>query len=106
MTGTQTKWSERVEQWRASGQKATEFAAGRGFQASTLRYWASELRRTPLEGSEGESRPAGMRMARVVPARSTGPASSLVVTVGAAQVIVRTGFDRGLLREVVEALAP
>lgn len=105
MTETQTKWSVRVEQWRASGQRATEFAAGRGYQASTLRYWASELRRVAGKGAD-ERRPAGVRMARVTAARSVGPTSSLVITVGVAQVIVRGGFDKGLLREVVEALAP
>jgi len=44
-------------------------------------------------------------MARVTAGRSVGPTSSLVITVGAAQVIVRGGFDKDLLREVVEALA-
>jgi hypothetical protein len=102
MTDTETKWAERVEQWRASGQTAGEFAAGRDFQASTLRYWASELRR--IAGG-GERRTGGVRMARVVAVRAESPRSPLVVTVGSAQVVVRAGFDRGLLRELVEALS-
>lgn len=37
-------WKQRVASWRASGQSAERFSAGRGFAASTLKWWASELR--------------------------------------------------------------
>ncbi len=46
-----------------------------------------------------------MRMARV--RRRPAPesdAGSMTIRIGAARVEVRRGFDRGLLREVVEAL--
>jgi hypothetical protein len=42
-------------------------------------------------------------MARVTAVACPSP-SSLTVRVGAAQVEVRPGFDRSLLRELVEAL--
>ena len=32
---TRHKWAERVRAWRTSGQEASEFAAGKGFEAST-----------------------------------------------------------------------
>jgi hypothetical protein len=32
---TKQKWGERVRAWRASGQDASAFAAGKGFEAST-----------------------------------------------------------------------
>jgi hypothetical protein len=41
-------------------------------------------------------------MARVV--RAAGPASSITVQVGGANLEIRAGFDHALLREVVEAL--
>ena len=44
MTETETKWSERVREWKSSGRTAKEFAEGRDFKASTLVYWASCLR--------------------------------------------------------------
>jgi hypothetical protein len=104
MTDTEAKWAERIREWRASGQSAPEYAQGRGFEASTLRWWASRLDRAAAAAAEGESSTAsGVRMVRVVAA--TKPRSDvLTVRIGAAQVEVRRGFDRRLLRELVEAL--
>jgi len=46
MTETEAKWAARVLEWRESGKAAEEFAEGRGFEASTLRFWASRLKNT------------------------------------------------------------
>jgi hypothetical protein len=102
MTKTEAKWSARVEEWRASGKTAPEFAQGQGFESSTLRYWASRLKHLPPSLSKPVPR---VRMVRV---RWTPPAvvaAPLVVGIGAARVEVRSGFDRVLLRQLVEALA-
>lgn len=103
MTDTESKWSERVQEWKSSGKSAKEFAAGREFKASTLVYWASCLRR-----SSGAARPSSpprrLRMARVISAARPAADDAIVVTVGAARVAVRAGFDSVLLRQVVEAL--
>lgn len=100
MTKTEETWVERVRAWRASGQTAPGFAQGRGFEASTLRYWAHRLRR---DGIDATATPR-VRMLRVTPAPAPAAAAPLVVSVGAARVEVRAGFDRALLREVVDAL--
>ena len=99
MTETETKWVERIREWKASGKKAEDFAVGRGFKASTLRFWASRLR-TPRKVAapaavEGEPR---VRMARVM------VGASLCVVVGAARIEIRQGFDKAVLRELVETL--
>jgi hypothetical protein len=103
MTDTESKWSERVRDWKASGRTAREFAEGREFKASTLVYWASCLRRGRVGAVAPKKRRARVRMARVVrsPARVD---DSIVVAVGAARVAVRAGFDEALLRQVVRAL--
>jgi len=44
MTPTETKWAARIEAWRASAKTAEEFAAGQGYEPSTLKFWASKLR--------------------------------------------------------------
>ena len=36
MIETETKWSERVREWRASGRTAKEYAEGREFKAHPL----------------------------------------------------------------------
>jgi len=108
MTATETKWSERVREWRSGGQSAHEYAQGRGFAGSTLSWWASRLGRRGATDSTGDGataskRPSGVRMARVVtPSRRREP--TLTVRVGVAQVEVRAGFDRALLRELVDVL--
>ena len=91
---TEAVWRERVQQWRASGETAAVFAQGRGFAASTLRFWSSRL-----GAMEAPS------FVQVVPraVRGTVPAS-LVVEVGEARVPVAPGFDPVLLADIVRAL--
>jgi hypothetical protein len=105
MTETETKWSERVGEWKASGQTAAVFADGRGFKPSTLVYWASCLRRGRVGAADALKRKGQrrVRMARVVRSVSRSD-ESIVVAVGAARVAVRAGFDEALLRQVVRAL--
>jgi hypothetical protein len=106
MTETQTKWTERVRAWRASGRTAREFAAGQEFKPSTLTYWASQLRRSSsAEGSVVVKVAPRLRMVRVAGRAAMAPhEETLVVAVGTARIVVRTGFDRSLLRDVVDAL--
>jgi hypothetical protein len=108
VTETESKWAERVGQWRASGKTAREFAAGQGFEASTLRYWASQLNRRrpgkPVVLSAPAAAVARIRMVRVRRKPRAASAEAMVVWIGAACIELRAGFDRGLLREVVDAL--
>jgi hypothetical protein len=102
MTETEAKWSERVKEWRASRRTAEEFAEGRGFEGSTLRYWASRLK----TGGTVNVAPSLARVVRrrhvVRPelARNEG----LDVVVGTARIVVRRGFDAELLRAIAVAL--
>jgi hypothetical protein len=121
MTPTETKWSDRVKDWKASGQTAKVFAQGRDFKPSTLTYWAHRLRQlvgaaavpeiSGLPSMRSTSTPR-VRMVRVRPAsrpsasmaRAGTSGAAIVIAVGAARIEVRSGFDRALLTEVVEAL--
>jgi hypothetical protein len=104
MKETEAKWSERVREWRASGQTAERFAEGRGFKGSTLRFWASSLRRVGQPEAVTVSPPA-VTMARVVRRTTrTSTEASIVVQVGAARVSVQPDFDPTLLRKVIEAI--
>lgn len=99
MTKTEAKWAERVRQWRASGQTAAEFTRGEGYAPTTLWHWASVLK--------GRQRPrievplVRVRRVRCVPESAS---AAVEIHVGGARVEVRAGFDKGLLRAVVEAL--
>jgi hypothetical protein len=119
MTETEAKWAERVRQWRDSGLKAEPFAEGKGFQGSTVRWWASRLRKLEsragdaaaaqtMTGHEVETSPIGMLRVRTKGRFHKSPtavgAAALTITIGAARIEIQTGFDVALLREVVEAL--
>jgi hypothetical protein len=99
MTETERKWLGRVREWKAGGLTAEEYAQGRGFQGSTLRVWASRLRQIAKEPST-----PSVRIARVTVARRAPGSSTVVLAVGKARIEVRPGFDRSLLREIVEAI--
>ena len=125
MTETESKWAARVAAWRASGQTAPAFCAGKDFKPGGLRYWASQLRKgkdaaptkdervargpqaAPLPAAAKEAAPLEpVRLARVVRAAPPTPApeTAIVIEVGAARLAVRRGFDREVLRAVVEVL--
>ena len=108
MTETETKWAERIREWRSSGKTAQEFAAGQDFEASTLRYWASELNRRARQSRPvGAAPPTAKRVRMVRVRRGVPPATAtpMVIAIGAARIELRAGFDRALLREVIAALA-
>lgn len=66
MTETQKMW-ERVRDWRAGGKSAEEYAEGREFKASTLRYRASHLlRRVMSSETAAHAREAPVRMVPVI----------------------------------------
>ena len=95
MKTTAAEWSERVQAWRASGQPAPAFSEGKGFSAKLLRWWGSELAR------RARKKPR-VRMALVV--RRAPASTPLTLAVGGARIEVHGGFDRALLRDVVDAL--
>jgi hypothetical protein len=105
MTATQTKWSERVQAWRASGKTAHEYASAFEFQASTLRYWASRLKTESAEKPAVIARVVRRKSrALVVERGDAGVQAEVEVAVGEARIIVRRGFDAELLRRVAAAL--
>ena len=106
MTETESRWAGRVKAWKASGQLAADYARGRGFEASTLRWWSSRLGRERL-ASDVVAKPSAapaVRMVRLVSAPTRPAPCALTVRVGVAQVDVQRGFDHALLRELVDAL--
>jgi len=118
---TEAKWAERVREWRASGLPAEEFAASRGFKASTLCWMASVLRHavsppSTAASAEPERQPQP-RAKRKAASRNKAPGflpvrvrvtsattSEMVVEIGTARIRGARGFDVSLLGEVVRAL--
>ena len=79
-----------VQAWRASGESAYLFARANGVALNSLKRWACAA-------------PEEQRFLRLEVAAAA--ATAIAVEVGAARVVVEKGFDRALLRAVVEALS-
>jgi|WetSurMetagenome_2_1015567.scaffolds.fasta_scaffold1196085_1 hypothetical protein len=106
------QWSKRVAAWKASGQTAKAYAAGRGWKATTLAWWGSNLARkakaaeqvrlVPLLTSDAESR---AQCWDVVGGLSAQPPSTILIEAPRGCVIrVQRDFDAELLGRVVCAL--
>jgi hypothetical protein len=99
-----SEWADRVSEWKASGEGAKEFCAGRGYSANTLLWWSSQLRRgRALKATKAPS----VQMARVVRAPSVAtPPGVVLVELGGARVAVSSGASPDTLRAVFDALRP
>jgi len=89
-------WAKRVAEWRASGESAGTFAAGRGFAPSTLRWWAWKRGRS----ASGLVRVVTAAPGVVAPSGET----AIEIEIAGARVLVTAGFDRAALADVVAVL--
>src|SRR5262245_41222256 len=93
MADARTIWKRRVASWRASGESAERFAAGRGFAANTLRWWASRLR-------DDSSTPI-VRGAQLVRSTGDGGRGRGTVVVEGLDTRVRITIEPGADRETI-----
>jgi hypothetical protein len=98
MSDTRTIWKQRIASWRASGESAERFAAGRGFAGSTLKWWASQLRE--------ESPARVVRVAQIVrsPGDPTRARERGTVVVEGLDARVRITIEPGADRETVQTV--
>lgn len=110
-SSTTEVWIQRVEAWRASGERAEIFSRREGYAASTLRWWASRLKRD-MAPPPAPAPPPEVRLARVVrtappAAVAVGPgrpAITLDVVHAGIRIGVEPGADRTTLAMVLDVL--
>lgn len=90
-----SKSASHVRAWRASGLSAAAYAAERGIPATSLRYWARQLKDTSAESE--------VRLARVV-TPATALDEPILIEAHGVRIAVRRGFDRDVLRDVLAIL--
>jgi len=93
----QETWAQRVAEWKTSGLTSPEFCAGKDFTPGGLRHMAHRL------GVGRRRRPRRLRIAKVLRAKApqqveSAPPSEVIVELGQARVVVRTGV-RGAHRD-------
>jgi hypothetical protein len=112
----EARWGEHVRAWRASGQAARAFAMSRGISDSSLRWWEKQLAKRSAASAPAPSpvarpskpttrSPSLARVVRPGEAVTDDDDAGIALVVGEITIAVRRGFDRTLLREVVQALA-
>lgn len=109
------QWAKRVAEWRASGQTSMEYCSGKDFTAGGLRNAAHLLGKRARDG-----RKAGVQLARLVRASAvaaevepaqqaamptSASATSLVIELGGARLLIGSGFERATLSSVLELLS-
>lgn len=106
---TTETWIERVSAWRASGERAEAFSRRAGYAASTLRWWASKLKRD-LAAAPAVVAVPEVRLARVIRSAPTSAptAAGREITLEFVQlgirIAVETGADRATLAMVLDVL--
>jgi transposase-like protein len=101
-----------VQRWTRSGLTATRFAQQEGVNAGTLAFWRWKLRRgTPgrrRQAAPARQIPSPIEFVEVLPAPSprpgTEPGAALELVVTGYRVRVGAGFDRAVLRELLDVL--
>lgn len=94
------KWIQLIEEWRESGQSIAEWVRVRGefsyaqFINARKRLFPEDIRKSEFTEKETTWSTLTMEI----------PSSTLDIYINDCRVVVRTGFDQALLREVVEVL--
>ena len=94
------EWARRVAAWRRSGETAAEYARGREFAASTLKWWSSQLKALAAPPEPSSTTVAMIRVQRDAP-RDTAIA---VVELDDAVVRIASGADEATLTALFGAL--
>lgn len=96
-------WADRVGRWRASGEDAETFSRREGYAASTLRCWASKLKREMAAPGRPE-----VPLARVVrtPSAATASARPILLEVldAGVRISIETGVDARTLAMVLDVV--
>ena len=105
-------WTHRVDAWRASGERAEAFSRHEGYAASTLRWWASKLKRDLAAPAPAPTAMREVRLARVIrteppaaPAPQRGHAITLELLQAGVRIGVEAGADRATLAMVLAHIA-
>ena len=93
-------WTERIQAYQASGQTMKAWSQEHNVTLYQLKYWLYKDKRQKHAGSATTFCPIAITSSR------SGTIEPLQIQVGVAQIHVQSGFEPGLLRDVVAALTP
>ncbi|MCL1810248.1 MAG: hypothetical protein FWG42_10865 [Clostridiales bacterium] len=97
-------WSARIKEYRTSGKSLKAFCADNEFTIAAIKYWLYNRKLEQIETSNGENNCTFVSVGFADWPTDVGSGVSLQLK--GITVNVERGFDKALLLEVVEALAP
>jgi hypothetical protein len=106
MSDTEETWKKRVASWRASGETAEEFSAGRAWSPKTLRWWASRLGRASTTASAPVVRVAQLVRSSVSAERERGGSIIVEALDARMRITIEVGADRDTVAALVGVLVP
>ena len=94
-------WRQQIEAIKSSGLTRRAYCEKNEIKLSTLDYWCQKLSRSEKENNQANK--AGWIPLQIA---EGGSASGIDLRVGRITVVVKPGFDRELLAEVIRAVDP
>lgn len=88
-------WLERVAAWRASGEHAETFSRRGGYAASTLRWWASKLKREMAAPPAAAPVVQLARVVRTARARASESSTARAIVLELLDVSTRIAVEPG-----------
>ena len=102
------KWQDLITRWKASGDSAPVFATREGVNASTLRWWAKELRREQAKPADaaGPALVQVVRKATPKTPKSVARTGSVIIDLidAGVRIVVEPSADRATLATVLAVL--
>jgi len=104
---TTAEWEALITEQRTSGQTQAAWCAAKGVNLHTLRDRSSRLNRMgrEQESKPGKAVPATVGWMEITPGNSIEITSGIRIEHGGFTVTVTSGFDAGLLTEVLRAVS-
>lgn len=96
---TRAEWTKEIARYHASGQSAEAFAARRGLNVSTLRWWSSEVRKA------GRSTADQLEIREVLVAEPDRHESTFEIGIGSVVMRFEVGTDPRYVAALVATLA-
>lgn len=113
MSDTVETWKKRVASWRASGETAEAFSAGRPWSPKTLTWWSSRLGRSPKPKSSMPKKSSTsvpvVRVAQLVRAPTEREHTGAIVVEARdarVRITVEVGAELEMVVAVLGALVP
>lgn len=98
------EWSQRIDEYVASGQTIAVWCAANDIKPCNFNYWRHRLRTRPEDRSNQPVKWLTLDCEIPETTEQDHVPDTIAVQIGQARITVRKGFDQGLFRDIVNIL--